>query len=88
MEQKDVVIKMLREQFEIELNDIAQDSLKEASRNGDSTGTILGMNLFKYKELAIGEYTKMQQELGLTSSEIKSIVEESVSKVLRKYIQL
>jgi len=88
MEQKAIVIKMLREQLESELSDIARESIKESFENGDVTGTTLSMNLFTYQEFAIKGYTKIQHDLGLTSEEIKSIVNDCVSNELRKHLQL
>ena len=82
---KNLIIKELQQSIEVELNKIAQNF----NEYDDMTaGMALSMEFFRYNEFAKVEYIKSRHELGLTKEEIEKAIDESVSKVLRKYLEL
>jgi hypothetical protein len=85
---KELVIKELQQSLETELNSVAQDSLKDIDKYGIMMGMVLSADIFKYGEIAVKKYTQIKYDLGLTESEIEAAVNQTVSKVLKRYINI
>jgi len=85
---KEIAIRELQQSLERELNRIAQNFLRDADKYGVMAGTELCMCLFKYKEFAVEKSVEIRHNLGLTKEEIEKAIDESVSKVLRNYLDI
>ena len=89
--QKHIVKSEFAKNINSELEIVIQDSLSEFKKTGEDIRMAfmpVSMDVFAWKEFANNEYKKIRFDLGMSESEIETIIDDCIHKVLSKYFQI